>query len=265
MSVVCDIATVNLALNSTRIYRRRMLWRVWVVVLVGCGAASTTGPTKLDMAAQFVSADPAALQQIVRKPVGSGGLWFHDMDCARQFSLPGEIVASQLTSFARCLSGLQVRLSDRRDPLSDVVVLTYDPGIEIEARFLEDEHGPWLAWIGFESRRDLRDGLPTISTVALEVLRSSGSRDGTIDDATGAPLLAHAHAFNQKSEFAWIKMCLDADGIVTGAHVRRASSIATTTRLPRSFSSAASRSTVCGMSDALWNRGTPPNAVTMPW
>ena len=202
-----------------------LMWRLLLAWLVACGRA----PTKLEAAQQFVGADAVAIRKIIRKPVGSGGLWFADMTCAREFSLPGRIETARLDAFAQCLAGLHVRVGDRKDPLEDVVVLTYAPGIEIEARFINDGDGPWLDWIGFESRRDLRDGLPTISAATLESLRASGARDGSIDVTVGAALLAHAHSFEQESEYAWVKVCLDTTGAVTGAHVRAASSLAAAT------------------------------------
>ncbi len=198
------------------------MWRSVLVLVVACGGAAT----RLETAQQFVGGDVAAVRKMLRKPVSSGGLWFADATCAREFSAPGEIAVARLDAFAQCLAGLHMRVGDRGDSLEDVVVLTYAPGIEIEALFFDDHDGPWLAWIGFESRRDLRDGLPTISAAKLESLRTAGARNGTIDDATGTALLAHAHGFGEESEFAWIKVCLDTSGAVTDAHVRAASSLA---------------------------------------
>jgi TonB family protein len=196
------------------------------MLLLVCLAVGCAGATKHDTAQRFVSADAKGLRKMISKPLGTGGLYFSDPACERQFGRPGDVAATQLDAFAQCLAGLHLRLADRKDPLDDVVVLTYDPGIEIEARIIDQPRGTWLAWIGFESRRDLRDGLPTIGAATLESLRTAGQRDGAIDEATGTQLLAHATAHGKDHEWAWLKVCLDSSGKVTGAHIRETSSLA---------------------------------------
>jgi hypothetical protein len=108
-------------------------------------------------------------------------------------------------------------VSPRKDSLPDVAVLTYDPGLEIEARFIYRPDGPWLSWIGYEARQDLADALPTISPDTLESLRVAGVR---------APVVTGLEADIQREQFAfaWVKTCIDAQGKVTSTHLRLASS-----------------------------------------
>jgi hypothetical protein len=142
------------------------------------------------------SGDARATEELLRGSVMDGGLWFADASCA-PFATPGPIKPEQFHDFARCLAGLHLQVTDRRDPLPDVAVMTYAPGIEIEARIVGDRDGPRLTWIGFESRRDDADSLPTISPALLESLRLDSEPKPGIADSTA---------------YAWLKVCLAADG-----------------------------------------------------
>lgn len=203
------------------------------IVLVGgllaCGTAHETTPRKVELASSLIAAsaanDVAAVQKIVRKPLVLGGLWFTEPACIT-FTQAGEVSVARLPQLAQCLTALHLQASPRADELPDVVAMTYGPGIEVEARFMEDAEGPWLAWIGFEARRDLRDALPTVSAATFESARTAGTRDGAVDPVAGASLLAHAKAFSQDTEYAWLKVCLDAEGQIASVKVREASSFA---------------------------------------
>jgi hypothetical protein len=188
--------------------------------LAACGPgikqAPETPPAQ-DFATKFATAaragDIATLRAMMGPHVTLGGLWFPDATCQKEFAGTGEIGGGRLDELARCLTTVKLMVSPRKDSLPDVAVLTYDPGLEIEARFIDKTTGPWLSWIGYESRRDLADALPTISPGALEGLRTAGLRD----PAVSAPP-------SDEHPFAWVKTCIDTDGKVTGAHVREASS-----------------------------------------
>jgi hypothetical protein len=194
------------------------------VLVVACGPgikqAPHTSPTQ-DFATAFANAsrtgDVATLRKMMGPYVTLGGLWFPDPTCQREFAGTGEIGGGRLDELARCLMTIKLTVSPRKDSLPDVAVLTYDPGFEIEARFIDKVDGPWLSWIGYEARRELVDALPTISPDALESLRTGGQRE---------PAVAGLAAGPQQDDvpYAWVKMCIDAEGKVTGTHVREASS-----------------------------------------
>jgi hypothetical protein len=208
------------------------------VCVVACGpglrgANDYRNPRVADFAGELARAsqqrDIAGIRAMLRESVTIGGLWFDDTSCMKQFAAAGEIRGPRLDELARCLTTLQLTTSTRSDALPDVVLMTYRPGIELEARFVDGEDGPWLAWIGYVARRDLQDALPTVSPAALEPLRVAG-------DAK-APL-AGPGAFDDlemsKYAYAWLKICIDGAGTITGAHVREASS----PRAARTFSAA---------------------------
>jgi hypothetical protein len=213
----------------------------WLVIVALCGCwpgLKRTEPTYRnpnvdEFAEQLAQAskarDVARVRGMLGKSVTVGGLWFSDLTCMRQFSFPGEVTGPKLDELARCLAALELKKSARGDKLPDVVVLTYGNGIELEARFVETSVGPWLAWIGYSARRDLQDALPTIGGDTLEALRLEGDPQ--------APLAGPGTFNDLEAKFgayAWLKVCIDATGAVTGAHVREASS----PRAARAFSAA---------------------------
>jgi hypothetical protein len=148
-----------------------------------------------------------------------GGLWFPDPVCHREFLAPGEVGGGRLDEIARCLATLKLTVATRMDALEDVAILTYPPGIEIEARFIDLVDGPWLSWIGFEARRSLGDALPTITPETLESLRVAGTREPAVPDLEGEITRGRRHYSK-----TWVKLCINADGEVTGVHPREASS-----------------------------------------
>lgn len=167
--------------------------------------------------------DPGALQQMIRGEIVDGGLWFADPRCTEAFPVAADLHAGQFAAFARCLAGLHLQPSPRRDPFPDVAVLTYPPGIEIEARILDEPDGPHLTWVGYAARRDLADALPTISPAALEALRIAGDPHGDLDPDQLAKL-QHTPTAGPVSA-AWLKLCLDTSGKVTSVHPRQATSL----------------------------------------
>ncbi len=208
---------------------------LWVAVVAACGPGLRQEPrtTPDDSAAGFVAAtqsgDVAAVRRMLGPSVTLGGLWFPDPTCAREFVITGDVGGGRLDELARCLTTVKFELASRKDPLPDAAILRYAPGIEVEAVFTERREGPWLSWIGYEARRSVADALPTISPETLESLRIAGQRDPAVDGLDAEIQRAQAHYSK-----AWIKLCLDADGNVTGAHVREASS----NRAARTFTAA---------------------------
>jgi hypothetical protein len=170
------------------------------------------------------SGDPAAFAKLLRGSVMNGGVWFEDPACTRQFPAPGKIEGDRLDAFAKCLAALHLEATPRNDTYPDGTVLTYRAGFELEALVDEDLDGPRLYWIGYSARHDTADALPTITPQTLESLRIAGDRNGPIDPAAsrGWPELQLGA---KSSAYAWLKICIDRDGLVTSTHSREASSL----------------------------------------
>lgn len=161
------------------------------------------------------SGDANAIEELFRGYVTNGGLWFDDPGCAAKFGNGGDIAKDQLGAFAHCLAALKLEASTREDSLGDVVVMSYAPGIEIEVRVVHEGVGPHLAWIGYESRREVDALIPTVTSDALESIRLSGDRNGPLDHEA-----ANALAIGPGAEpaRAWLRVCVDENGAVTLAH-----------------------------------------------
>ncbi|MBV8762521.1 MAG: hypothetical protein JO257_34875 [Deltaproteobacteria bacterium] len=209
-----------------------------VVAAAACGpgiaqiphdARDQTQQAGAALASASQAADVATLRRMLGPTVVNGGLWFADPTCEAEFAVPGEVGGGRLDELARCLATLKLRTGARADALPDVAVLSYDPGFELEAQFIERPDGAWLSWIGWVARHDTADALPTITPDALESLRVAGSREPVVSG-----LEASIAASKRKYAYAWTKLCIDAEGNVTGAHVRQASS----TRALHAFSDA---------------------------
>ena len=207
-----------------------MRWMAVVVFVVGCGATKRE-PLEVQLRDEqfseyvdaFIAAtsshDPAAIRRFLHDEVVVGGLWFEDVECLQQFPVPSVVKGPRLDALARCLASLNATRSDRDDPLPDTAVLQYPPGIEIEARLFSTPDGPWLSWIGYVARRDMRDAIPTITTSVLENARVAGTPNPPIE----GPAAAHDISLGGNA-YAWTKVCLDSSGAVSSASVREASS-----------------------------------------
>ncbi|HEX5061229.1 MAG TPA: hypothetical protein VFV99_17805 [Kofleriaceae bacterium] len=235
------------------------------------GAEDYRNPRIHDFAGDLSQAsqkrDVGTIRAMLRDSVTVGGLWFEDVSCTKQFAFPSEVKGPRLDELARCLTTLQLAVSARNDQLPDVLLFTYGPGLELEARIIETQDGPWLAWIGYVARRDLQDALPTVSASALEALRIEGDSQ--------APL-AGPGAFDEltvlKAAYAWMKVCIDANGVVTGAHVREASSphaartfgAAIQTWKFRPFMLGSQPAPVCSMVRMFYPTDKTPDRETLP-
>lgn len=191
-----------------------------ICALCACGGTSRNprleltvsadeGATQLAQASQ--SGDVETIRRLLGPKVVLGGLWFPDADCTREFAAPGEIGGGRLEELARCLTTVKLELTSHHSVFDDVAVLSYAPGIEVEARLVDTDHGTWLSWIGYADVREASDRLPTLTQAAFDALR-----DGS--DAAPATM-------PQAHESAWLRVCIDATGHVTNAHIRSASSM----------------------------------------
>lgn len=185
-----------------------------VAILAACGATPTAPAPKQHPLLQ-AAGKPGAIRKLMRGSVTNAGLWFDDSECLQKFPLASEIHEDRMDDFARCLAKLQLQVSMRTDPLPDATILTYPPGLEIEALVLDEEAGPHLVWIGYVSRRDRASGLPSIAPEVLESLRAAGDRNGP---------LAPDVATQIGDAYAWLDVCIDGNGEVTSAHPRLCSS-----------------------------------------
>lgn len=210
---------------------------LWLVAAAcGPGLAQThveqrdqTKTAAAALASASQTGDAAAMRKLLAPSVVNGGLWFPDPACEAKLAVPGAVTGARLDDLARCLAGLKLQVGTRGDALPDVAVLTYAPGFELEAQFTEKQDGATLSWIGWVARHDTADALPTIAPDTLEALRVAGVREPAV---TG--LDASIATSRRKYAYAWAKLCIDAEGNVTGAHVREASS----TRALHAFSDA---------------------------
>jgi len=167
--------------------------------------------------------DEPAIAAAFQAPVAFGGLWFTDPDCTREFPTQTRVQADRLPAFAHCLATLPLQPSARRHQLGDIEVLEYAPCIEVELQFVARGDHAWITWIGYAGRRDPKDALPTITGTALAALRT-GPATVVLDDATRATLEAGAKASDLPAQYAWLKICLDATGALTGVHPREITS-----------------------------------------
>jgi hypothetical protein len=171
------------------------------------------------------SADNADdLEFLFLDSVVDGGIWFPDGACASQFANPGAIAKAKLHAFASCLANLHLRASTRDDALGDVVVLDYGPGIELEARIVQELDAPHLTWIGYASRRPGEPMVPTITADALDRVRTAGDRNGPLDPAIAATLTLDPTSTSH-AQFSWIRLCIDQNGAVTTLHAGETTSI----------------------------------------
>lgn len=236
--------------------------------MLGCGP----GLKKPEPAVSFAEAsgDAEKIERLLQVSVTNGGLWFDDAACAAKFQTPGDVKPEGFSAFARCLAGLKLQRSARADALGDVAVMNYAPGFEVEARVVNENSGPRLAWIGFGSRRSAQEQ-PTITVDALEELRISGDRNGPLDPALAGGLRLDATPTSD-AEYTWLKVCIDETGVVSSAHPYETTSLAATA----AFKHAASKWTfrpftiqgqpvpVCAMVRPTYPAGAGPAVETLP-
>ena len=156
--------------------------------------------------------DALSLRKLMHGSLTNAGIWFADPACQAQFARPSEVQEPQLDAFAKCLADLHMHSSNRRDPLPDVAVLSYAPGLEVEVLFAVRDDEPQLLWIGPTSHRDRNEGPLSITPAALDALRIG-------DDSQ--PLVAGLGPHDG----AWIEVCLDETGAVKNVRALDASSV----------------------------------------
>lgn len=205
------------------------MWRLVLVLVtcVSCGPGlqqtrrETTRAASDSLVKAVAERDVAAIAQHFGTPLAFGGMYFANPECLQKFPAPAVIEPAKHADFAGCLATLMLASSERSDEMDNVVVYDYAPGFEIEARFDDLGKGPQLTWIGYSGRRGLLDSLPTIGPSTLEAFRSEGDPKGTPSAEDATKLAAELSDTNEPA-WAWLKICLDAEGAITNVHPREA-------------------------------------------
>lgn len=198
--------------------------KLLALALVACGGGQhpeADPPKWRHPGARFIevlqSGDAVAIAANLHEPLAYGGLWFPDPACTQQFPTQRKIPRDELPAFAACLAKLHVDASKRTHTQYDIFVADYAPGFELEVQMAGARGEEKAAWIGYGARRDTADALPTITGEALAALRTDHTPPPSFDNA-------NAKALELPYEYAWLKICLDATGAVTGVHARETTS-----------------------------------------
>lgn len=183
--------------------------------LVGLLCATTvaraddeTDRAAAELAAAIRVRDAGAIARHLTAPLHVAGMYFPDAACSNRFGRAGEVRASELPAFAKCMAGVKLQVTTRHSAMEDGAVLTIDPGVEVELAF----DGARVRWIGYLTQNGVGDGVPTLTAQAFEGLRKTGTTN--LDAAVRGkldPLAERAHG----PVMAWLKVCLDARGGVT--------------------------------------------------
>src|ERR1041385_6057893 len=109
----------------------RTLLVLWIVGLLGGTAAADAVPgvTPVEQALldAVASQDAAAFARLAPRSFVVETVWFHDTECARQFSGVVEISADRGAAFLRCLATLGLRA----EPGPRRARLVYAPGVQL--------------------------------------------------------------------------------------------------------------------------------------
>jgi len=191
-------------------------WMGWVAA-VGCGGAPAVPDARVAARTSMTDAagDPRAVAKLLRDSVTLGSLVFDDATCAAAFP-PGDVAEAAFGGPARCPAGVDLGASPREDALGDVVVMSYGPGFEVEARILRQAGQAQLTWIGLASQHTGGLAAPTLDTAAFEALRLTGERVPVLDAATARAIEAELSPEDGDDVAAmWLKVCIDETGAVT--------------------------------------------------
>ena len=245
---------------------------VLVAAIAACGPGLKAADPKVVAHDTLVDAvgNASRFEKLMRASVGNGGLWFESSSCA-VFNKPAQIEPAEFPAFARCLATLKLKESPREDAFGDVIVMTYEPGFEIEARVVRENDGPRLSWIGFESRRGDDDNAPTISSATLEALRIAGDRNGPLEPVVAATLELDPTP-GSHAAYTWLKICVDEAGGVSGAYPFETTSPAATAAFVaavqpwkfKPFEMRGQTMPVCSMARLAYPAGGAPGTETLP-
>jgi hypothetical protein len=168
--------------------------------------------------------DAVGVAAMLQTPMGNGGVWSSDVAC-KKFHKGGVVQTKDKDAFAKCLVKLSPMLSTRRAPEIDAVVLTVEPGVELELAF----NGLALRWIGPVGARSSDGGEPLLTAQTFEALRTAGTT--LLDDKVRGEL---ASVVGAQGESMWMKTCIDEQGAIT----KRTPFDAPSTRIAAAFEKA---------------------------
>ena len=153
--------------------------------------------------------DWKAVSTRIATPITYGGMWLPDPVCKR-FAIGGVLKDKDRDALAKCLVKLSPMLSTRHSSRSDGMVLTVEPGLELEVVF----DGSSLRWIGPAGPPNEDEGVPLLTAQTFEALRTKGST--LLDDALRGTLGRLIGESGKPSVVsAWMKTCIDDRGAVT--------------------------------------------------
>ncbi|MFN0247496.1 MAG: hypothetical protein ACKV2T_11470 [Kofleriaceae bacterium] len=152
--------------------------------------------------------DAKAIAARLETPFKYNGAWFTDAACAKRFARAGVLHTKDRDAFARCLARLVPQLSTRESSALGGVILTVEPGIELELAISDGR----VRWIGAAGAGD-DTSPPMLTAQAFEALRTAGTT--LLDDAVRADLEGELAKSNPAS--AWIRTCVDETGTATRA------------------------------------------------
>jgi hypothetical protein len=191
-----------------------------IVVAASCGGAQHTGNMQSDrsavdagMAKLFAArGNPKAIAAMLDAPIVFGGMWFDEPVCRARFGHAGPVEKGHFDALAKCISALPLAASTRTSPLPVLGVITYGPGIEIEALFAKVGDDVKIKWLGFVSSNGEIDAQPTVTQTALEALREPSELAADVRSALDAERATQPKLTRHTS---WLKVCVDANGAVT--------------------------------------------------
>lgn len=200
-------------------------WALLASVFVACGGSAVEPAVPQTSAKPSIVDDAKSadgLRELMLLPVTLGNLLFPDAACEAAFPA-GEVTSDRFDELARCLAGLGLQASPREDGLGDVVVMRYGPGFEVEARVLRQGSRSVLVWIGFASQFQGSQNVPTLDAATFESLRTGGERRPTFDAPTASAIEKETSAADGVAT-AWVKVCLDDKGGISGLEAYEPSS-----------------------------------------
>lgn len=145
----------------------------------------------------------------IATPITYGGMWLPAPACKR-FAIGGVLKAKDRDALAKCLVKLSPMLSTREMARADGVVLTVEPGLELELVF----DGSSVRWIGPAGPPDEDEGVPLLTAQTFEALRIKGST--LLDEQVRGELAPRIGEHGKPSVVnAWVKTCIDDRGAIT--------------------------------------------------
>ena len=150
--------------------------------------------------------DAGAIAARLETPLTYNGAWFPDATCAKRFARAGVLHTKDRDAFARCFAALVPQLSTRASSAPGGVVITVEPGIELELQLRDGR----VRWLGLAGAGD-DTATPMLTAQAFEALRTAGAT--LLDDVVRTDLEGELVKSNPVT--AWIRTCVDETGKAT--------------------------------------------------